>query len=216
MTDRLRIIGDAFDARAPHYDESAMHRGVAAAVADFVTIEEVNRVVDIATGTGLVLRELARRAPELELIGVDVSPGMLDVARQALPGAEWIEADAADLPLSDSSTDLVTCVTALHIIPAVAQATAEWRRVLRPDGRLVTATFAGPVPGTPVAPHGASAAPYLRDHEPYADPVALNASFGRFGFRLTRHAEWSDGVDTVLIAELETAHPDSVDVVPES
>lgn len=214
MTDPLRIIGEAFDARAPHYDESAMHRGVAAAVADFVALDDVSRVVDVATGTGLVLRALSRRAPDLDLVGVDISPGMLDVAREALPAAEWIEADAADLPLADSSADVVTCVTALHIIPAVAQAAAEWRRVLRPHGRLVTATFAGPAPGTPVAPHGASAAPYMRDHEPYADPVALNASFGRFGYRLTRHAEWSDGIDTVLIAEFETADSgDTVDLV---
>lgn len=212
MTDPLRVISDAFDTRAPQYDENAMHRDVAAAVADFVDLDEVSRVVDVATGTGLVLREISRRAPDVELIGVDISPGMLRVAREALPTAEWIEADAAALPLADSSADLLTCVTALHIIPTVAQAAAEWRRVLSSSGCLVTATFAGPVPGaTPVAPHGAVDTAYPREHEPYSDPDALNASFGRFGLRLARHTEWSDGIDTVLIAEFETA--DSVDAI---
>ncbi|MDF2559895.1 MAG: Methyltransferase type 11 [Microbacterium sp.] len=205
MTEPLRIIGEAFDARAPHYDESAMHRDVAAAVAGFVALDDVSRVVDMATGTGLVLRALSGRATGVDLIGVDISPGMLGIAREALPTAEWIEADAAALPLPDSSADLVTCVTALHIIPSVAQAAVEWKRVLRPGGRLVTATFAGPVPRAPVPPHGASDAPYRRDHEPYADPETLATTFGRLGFRLTRHTEWSDDIDTVLIAELVTA-----------
>lgn len=215
MTDPLRVISDAFDTRAPHYDESAMHRGVAAAVADFVALDDVSRVVDVATGTGLVLRALSGRATSMDLIGVDISPGMLSVAREALPAAGWIEADAATLPLADSSIDLLTCVTALHIIPSVAQAAAEWRRVLQPRGRLVTATFAGPVPDAPAAPHGASPAPYQRDHEPYADPETLASSFQRFGFRLTRHTKWSDGIDTVLIAELVTTGvvDDSVDAV---
>jgi ubiquinone/menaquinone biosynthesis C-methylase UbiE len=204
VTDPLRIISDAFDARAAHYDESAMHRAVAAVVADFVALESVSRVVDVATGTGLVLRALSRRAPDLTLIGVDVSPEMLSVARRTLPTAEWIEADAAAVPLDDAFADLVTCVTALHIIPSVARAAAEWKRLLRPGGRLVTATFSGPVPGAAAPAHGASDAPYRREHAPYADADALAATFGRFGFRLARHTEWSDGTDTLLIAELTT------------
>jgi ubiquinone/menaquinone biosynthesis C-methylase UbiE len=202
MTDPLRVIGDAFDARAPRYDESAMHHSVAAAVADFVDLEGASHILDVATGTGLVLRALSRRERGLTLAGSDISPGMLEVARIELPEAEWIEADVANLPFGDASVDLVTCVTALHIIPAVAQAAAEWIRVLRPGGHLVTATFAGLVPGLRPA-LGASEAPYPRDHEPYADPDALARSFRPLGFRLTRHAEWSDGVDTVLIAELQ-------------
>lgn len=202
MADPLRVIGAAFDERAPHYDENTMHRSVASAVAGFVDLDDVTRVLDIATGTGLVLRALSQRAPGLALTGVDISRGMLDVARAALPAAEWIEAEAARVPLSDSSADLVTCVTALHIIPGVPEAAAEWSRVLRPGGRLVTATFGGAVPEAPAGTHGGSEATYVRDHEPYADPKALADSFRPFGFRVSRHTQWSDGIDTVLIAEL--------------
>ncbi|MFK3678861.1 class I SAM-dependent methyltransferase [Microbacterium sp. NPDC090218] len=205
MTDPLRVIGDAFDARVPHYDENVMHRSVASAVAEFADLDGVTRVLDIATGTGLVLRALSRRASRLALIGVDISSGMLDVARAELPEAEWIESDAARIPFGDSSVDLVTCVTALHIIPDVARAAAEWSRVLRPGGNLVTATFSGVVPGTPDRPHGSSEAPYPREHAPYADPAALAESFRPFGFRVVRHREWTDGTDTVLIAELRLA-----------
>ncbi|PRB12203.1 class I SAM-dependent methyltransferase [Microbacterium sp. MYb62] len=203
MTDPLRDIGAAFDARAPQYDESAMHRSVATAVAGFVDLDGVSRVLDIATGTGLVLRALARRTKGLTLTGVDISPGMLDIARAELPDAAWIDAEAASIPIDDATIDLATCVTALHIIPSVARAAGEWSRVLRPGGRLVTATFAGAVPGGATAQRGGTPVSYPRDHTPYADPDALATSFQPAGFQLRRHTSWSDGVDTVLIAELE-------------
>lgn len=99
-----------------------MHRDLAWDVADSVDLAGVNVVLDVATGTGLVLRALASRDARLHLIGVDISPGMLAVARAALSAAEWIEADAASLPLEWASVDVVTCVTALHIIPDVSAA----------------------------------------------------------------------------------------------
>ncbi len=51
-----------FDERAATYDESAMHRGLAQAVADFVRLGAVRDVLDVGTGTGLVLRCAPRRA----------------------------------------------------------------------------------------------------------------------------------------------------------
>lgn len=55
MTER-DVIAHAFDARASSYDESAMHRHVAEAVAAFVDLTAVKDVLDVATGTALVLR----------------------------------------------------------------------------------------------------------------------------------------------------------------
>ncbi|WP_223627987.1 class I SAM-dependent methyltransferase [Microbacterium sp. EST19A] len=203
MDDRLRLISDAFDTRAARYDESTMHRSVAAATAAYVDLSEVDVVLDVATGTGLVLREIAARAADLELIGVDISPGMLDVARSHLRQAALIQADASNLPIPSASVDVITCVTALHIIPSVADAAAEWRRVLRPGGRLVTATFRK----IDTSGHGApelttTDRPYDRDHEPYSSETRLAETFGRHGFTLRRHRDWSDGTDELLIAEL--------------
>lgn len=48
MDDALAVSGGAFDERAPTYDESTMHRGVAAAVADFVDREGIDVVLDVA------------------------------------------------------------------------------------------------------------------------------------------------------------------------
>lgn len=210
MAEQRESIRRAFDARAPHYDDSAMHRSVASAVAGFAELGQVSTVLDVATGTGLVLRALSERIPEGRLVGIDISPGMLAVARAALPSAEWVEADAAALPLPESSVDLLTCVTALHIIPGVAAAAAEWRRVLRPGGRVLTATFLQPSGADAVDRTSGPPDPersYPRDHGPYGSVEALDRTFSEHGFAVQRHIAWSDDTDTVLIAELARSEP---------
>ncbi|MGO7983972.1 class I SAM-dependent methyltransferase, partial [Rhizobium johnstonii] len=76
----------------------------------------VHDVLDVATGTGLVLRAL-RQDAGLTLYGVDISEGMLAVARRELPDGRVLAAEATDLPFTDAQFDLVTCVTALQLIP---------------------------------------------------------------------------------------------------
>lgn len=200
MADALDPIRRAFDQRAAHYDDSAMHRALAAAVAESLDLDGVETVVDIATGTGLVLRALdrSRAAAGTRLVGTDISPGMLRVARRELPSAEWVEADAAHLPVADSSVDIVTCVTALHIIPDVPAALREWARVLKPGGRLITASFTSPHLGATTQP--SSTRPYPRDHEPYASVESITTTFEPHGFELDAHTSWSDATDSVLIA----------------
>ena len=176
--DLLAAVRARFDGRAAEYDDSAMHRGLAAAVAEFALdgdgdgdrdrdgaggdgVHDVHDVLDVGTGTGLVLRALRDRDAGLHLTGIDLSGGMLEVARAALPDAELVEGDATALPFADAAFDLVTCATSLHLFPDAASALAEWVRVLRPGGRAVTATFGeidlsqhGGRPGAAVASGG--------------------------------------------------------------
>jgi ubiquinone/menaquinone biosynthesis C-methylase UbiE len=209
--ERQVAIRARFDERAGSYDGSAMHRALAAAVAGFASLEDVETVLDVATGTGLVLRALAARHPQheppLRLLGVDLSPGMLAVARRELPGAEFVEGEAEALPVADASADLVLCVTALHIFADPAPVFEEFARVLAPGGVLVTATFAdapdhghghghGQGPGAPSTPG------YEPNHAPFATPEALAASAARAGFVLTRSELRDIEGDRVLIAEL--------------
>lgn len=103
------------------------------------------RLLDVATGTGLVLRRLAARpARPREAIGVDRSPGMLARAGDLPPGCSTLLADARRIPLPDGWADVVTCAYALHLLdrPQRAAMLAEVRRLLRGDtaGRLVVAT----------------------------------------------------------------------------
>ena len=174
-----------------------MHRDLAVAVAAYADLSAVRDVLDVATGTGLVLRALRERREELRLTGTDISPGMLEVARDSLPDATWVEADAAALPIADRSVDLNTCVTALHAIPDAPAALAEWRRVLRPGGYALTATF--------VEYRGAAPAPqripYPSDHVPFSSLERLQRTAETAGFAIARSTNWIDGDDELLIAK---------------
>ncbi|QCV89094.1 methyltransferase domain-containing protein [Acidipropionibacterium jensenii] len=195
LEEPLRTIRVRFDARAHSYDSSAMHRALAHEVASFVDPGHGSAVLDVATGTGLVLRALARRCPdrELQLTGIDISPGMLEVARRRLPRATLTVGDAAALPFATDSFDLVTCVAALHLIPDVATMAEESARVLRSGGRAVTATFVDSDPGR----HGGPNPDRARFDS--LDKVAV--ALGPSGLRLVRHRTFRYGMDAVLVAE---------------
>lgn len=191
-----------FDERAPEYDDSAMHRGLATAVAAFADVPAGADVLDVATGTGLVLRAIRGSGIEASLTGVDLSPGMLAVARAELPGATFLEGDALALPLPDASVDVVLCVTGMHLFPDPAVAIAEWARVLRPDGRAITATFGRMDPAAhgghgPAQPH-----PYPTHHELFETPELLQAAVASAGFTVSRTDWWQAGGDRMLLAEL--------------
>ena len=180
-------LAERFDRRAPDYDGSTMHRGLAQAVADFVRLGGVRDILDVGTGTGLVLRSLP--AGPWKLTGVDLSPGMVQVARAALPSARFEVADATSLDLPDSSVDLVTCVTMVHLVPDATAAMREWRRLLRPGGCLVLATFADDSPSShgpaPQAGHSRADA-----HAAFGSSEALERLAAASGLVVDRVAEW--------------------------
>ena len=200
---RDAMIG-RFDERAATYDDNAMHRALADAVAAFASLDGVGTVLDVATGTGLFLRALGSARP-LRMVGIDLSPGMLAVARAALPEAELVVGDAAALPFAAGSVDLVTCVTALHLVPDADAAFREWVRVLRPGGRVVTATFGPPTDAAPTdaAAHGGDEPrPYPTFSDRFHTPEALARAVAPAGLVVRRHAWWTHGGDTLLLAEL--------------
>lgn len=75
------------------------------------------RVLDVACGTGRVTALLVAERFD-EVVGTDVSTAMMDVARRRLPGVEFFQGDATQLPFDDQSFDAVTCVGLLmHLDP---------------------------------------------------------------------------------------------------
>jgi ubiquinone/menaquinone biosynthesis C-methylase UbiE len=104
------------------------------------------RILDLGTGTGVAARVLARRFPEAEVIGVDLSQAMVDEARRLVPedlaGQMAFEAaDASALPYADGAFDLVVL---LNMIPFFE----ELARVTAPRGVVVFAFSSGP--STPI------------------------------------------------------------------
>ncbi len=98
-------------------------------------------VLDVACGTGVLTRLAAQRVGTAgRVVGVDLTPSMLDVARSvpAPPGTsiEWREANAEALPLPDESFDLVLCQLGLMFVADRPAAVREMRRVLSSGGRV--------------------------------------------------------------------------------
>ena len=94
------------------------------------------RAVDAACGTGRWSAYLAEAGHQVT--GVDSSPDMLAHARVKVPDGEFTEAELTALPVADAYADLVVCALALPHVPDLHPVFAEFARVLRPGGRLVT------------------------------------------------------------------------------
>jgi SAM-dependent methyltransferase len=92
--------------------------------------------VDAACGTGRHTARLAARGHQV--IGVDSSPDMLQRARERVPQAEFRQGDLQHLPVPDDQADLVVCALALTHCRDLAPVFAEFARVLKPGGHLVT------------------------------------------------------------------------------
>jgi ubiquinone/menaquinone biosynthesis C-methylase UbiE len=105
------------------------------------------QVLDVACGTGVVTRLAAERVGDSAVAGVDVNPGMLEVARNAARGTaiEWHEASAEALPLGGATFDVVLCQMGLQFFPDRQGALREMQRVLRPGGRVIL-NVPGPTP----------------------------------------------------------------------
>ena len=87
-------------------------------------------VLDVACGTGVVAREARDRlGGNGTVVGVDVNEAMLTVARRLRPDIDWRQGDAAELPFTDASFDVVLCQAALMFFPDRAQALREMARV---------------------------------------------------------------------------------------
>jgi ubiquinone/menaquinone biosynthesis C-methylase UbiE len=108
---------------------------------DLVRPQPDEHVLDVACGTGVVARVAAERVGATgRVVGVDLNPGMLAVARALPPppGASivWHEGSADALPLPEASFDVVFCQLGLQYFPDRPKALREMCRVLRPSGRM--------------------------------------------------------------------------------
>jgi SAM-dependent methyltransferase len=90
--------------------------------------------LEVGCGEGRVSRDLADRGHRVT--AVDASPTLLEAASAADPGGEYVLADAAALPFSAETFDLVVAYNSLMDVQDMPGAVAEATRVLRPDGRL--------------------------------------------------------------------------------
>jgi ubiquinone/menaquinone biosynthesis C-methylase UbiE len=138
----------SWDRVARFYDlQLWLERAALGVALDMAQIGAEDSLLDIGSGTGGLLRELAKRgAAPREAIGIDLSPKMLARAPALPAGWRLARGDAAQLRLPDRSFDVVTATYLLHLLGPGQRAAVltEARRVLRRDGRLVAVTVAPP------------------------------------------------------------------------
>jgi demethylmenaquinone methyltransferase/2-methoxy-6-polyprenyl-1,4-benzoquinol methylase len=125
-------------------------RGWRRSLVAFARARAGERVLDVATGTGDVAIEFARRTRVAGITGLDPSDGMLAVggeklARERLDGRiGLVGGDALALPLADASVDVVSIAFGLRNLPDYELGVREMARVLKPGGRLVILEFLPP------------------------------------------------------------------------
>ncbi|HEY4346440.1 MAG TPA: class I SAM-dependent methyltransferase [Gaiellaceae bacterium] len=103
-----------------------------------------DRVLDVATGTGAVARELVRQKG-CKVVGVDQSPEMLAEARRRSNGSiELVEASAEQLPFADGEFDALTFTYLLRYVGDPAATLLELARVVKPGGTIAGLEFGLP------------------------------------------------------------------------
>jgi demethylmenaquinone methyltransferase / 2-methoxy-6-polyprenyl-1,4-benzoquinol methylase len=100
-------------------------------------------VLDVATGTGAVARELVARK-HCTVVGLDQSPEMLAEARRRAPSLTFVEGRAEELPFPDAAFDALTFTYLLRYVADPAATLHELARVVRPGGTIAGLEFAVP------------------------------------------------------------------------
>jgi demethylmenaquinone methyltransferase/2-methoxy-6-polyprenyl-1,4-benzoquinol methylase len=140
-----------FDRIAGPYDlmnsvmTAGLHHRWRERAADLARLSPGGRALDVATGTGDLAVELARRVgPGGEVVGSDFSEGMLAVARQKAPELRWEWGNALELPYEDDSFDAATVGFCARNFSDLERGLAEMARVVRPGGRVVVLEITTP------------------------------------------------------------------------
>ncbi len=187
-------IAASFDARAPKYNGNDWHRLSAVRLVEYCDIPIGAHVLDAGTGTGFAALAAARAiGAQGQVVGVDLSPGMLQVAGTHRPGGgdapiQWVQGDAVHLATYPSASfDAVLCSAALLYMP-VSEALTEWHRVLRPGGVVAFSSMrAGfPLAGRLFRACAAAHGFHLTDpSEALGSEAACHAVLQRAGFSAT-------------------------------
>ena len=148
MNDYQEKSRRAFDGQAADYDTG--HFGDHARKLYGVLLSQVMQiphaaVLDLVCGTGELLARFLEQAPKARCAGLDLSEGMLSVARKKLGDrAELVRGNAERLPFGDGVFDVVLCSDSFHHYPDPRAVLAEVSRVLSPGGVLLLGDCTAP------------------------------------------------------------------------
>jgi len=149
-------IVDMFDDIAPTYDTAnrVMSMGVDISWRkkacdmsfEFYAKDSIQKIVDVACGTGDMMGYWKKQSDKAgvdiqELVGVDPSNGMVDVARKKFPEFHYHISKATEIPLEDESADILSITYGIRNVMERQEAFHEFNRVLKKDGLVVILEF---------------------------------------------------------------------------
>jgi ubiquinone/menaquinone biosynthesis C-methylase UbiE len=130
-----RTVQKEFERAAELFSQRSAGRFDELGAVEFSRVEPGERVVEVAGGTGNFISLVAEVTEDLTI--VDLTEGMLQVARKEHPGMKLVVGDGSRLPLRSGSIDLATSAQAFHHIFEPVPVVMEMRRVVGEDGRVL-------------------------------------------------------------------------------
>ena len=156
QTQKQEKIVEMFDDIAPTYDTAnrVMSMGVDISWRkkacdlsfEYYGKKTIDKIVDVACGTGDMMGYWQKQATKAdveikELVGVDPSNGMVDVAREKFPEFNYHISKATEIPLEDASADMLSITYGIRNVVERQEAFYEFNRVLKKDGLVVILEF---------------------------------------------------------------------------
>ncbi|MDX2232090.1 MAG: methyltransferase domain-containing protein [Leptolyngbyaceae cyanobacterium bins.349] len=135
-------VAEFFNQRVEYDHEGDLHPRLAQRLLDYADLQPGYKVLDVATGTGLVAIAAAQQvAPTGWVVGVDLSEGMLSQAKRKLEALQLFNVslylkDAETLNLPEACFDYVLCSSALAYLTDIPANLGRWYRALKPGGRV--------------------------------------------------------------------------------
>ncbi len=235
MNDKQNKIVSMFDSIAQRYDMAnrVLSMGIDKSWRDkavkksyeIYDTKQIDTVVDVACGTGDLMLYWQKIAKDLHIklhhiIGIDPSIKMMQVAKTKFKDATYIEAFAQNLPLDNSTADIVSIAYGIRNITHRKKALKEFSRVLKLDGLLVVLEFTKeerktwfsfvkrvymtkimPYIGKVVSGHG-EAYQYLPDSiDEFVTSQQLQQELVNTGFEVVFARNYSMGMNTTIIAK---------------
>lgn len=149
LSEHKRRVAATYNLASTGYDQEAVRFFplCAARLVELIGLQPGQRVLDVATGTGVAALEAARRvATSGHVVGVDIATDMLKQAHKKVMAAhltnvELREGDAERLSFADESFDAVTCSFGVFFLPDMQTGPQEWKRVVRKAGLVAISAF---------------------------------------------------------------------------